>query len=201
MDNPYWYSEKHSHVIDLATIRLNAFHLMNIFLASKPLASEHRLDNPEDNLANLHWDFYRTEITRLLINIAINTRIFDDQMKSGDYQNKYLEHCNRVDTGDYIGILQEDEKNLERFKVREACNKIIHAETVRPLFESGDFSHYSLDETDDPDEDYEWWYLTGEIEMTGSRISKHETVNWFVNLFVPLFIENVLDLISFKARE
>jgi hypothetical protein len=201
MDNPYWYSEKHSHVIDLAAIRLNAFHLMNIFLASQPLASEHRLDDPEDNLANLHWEFYRTEITRLLINIAINTRVFDDQMKSSDRRDKYLRHCDRVDTGDYIGIFQENEKNQERFKVREACNKIIHAETVRPIFERGDFPHYSMDEIDDSDEDYEWWYLTGEIEMRGSRIFKGETVNWFVNLFVPPYIETVIDLISFKADE
>ncbi|NJP12152.1 MAG: hypothetical protein HC866_24025 [Leptolyngbyaceae cyanobacterium RU_5_1] len=130
MENPYWYSEKHSHLIDLATIRLNAFHLMNIFLASQPLASKHFLDDSEDNLASLHWEFYRTEITRLLINIAINTRVFDDQMKSGNYRDKYLKHCSEVDTGDYIGIFQEDEKDPGKFKVREACNKIIHAETV-----------------------------------------------------------------------
>ncbi|MFB2770398.1 hypothetical protein ACE1AT_14070 [Pelatocladus sp. BLCC-F211] len=201
MDNPYWYSEKHSHVIDISAIRLNAFHLMNIFFASQTLASEHRLDDSEDNLANLYCGFYRAEITRLLINIAINTRVFDDQMKSSDRKDKYLRHCDRVDTGDYIGIFQENEKNQEKFKIREACNKIIHAETVRPIFERGDFPHYSIDEIDDSDEDYEWWYLTGEIEMTGSRIVKGETVNWFVNLFVPPYIETVIDLISFKADE
>ncbi|MBW4636063.1 MAG: hypothetical protein KME30_30535 [Iphinoe sp. HA4291-MV1] len=201
MDNPYWYSEKYSHVIDLAAIRLNAFHLMNIFLASQPLASEHRLDDPEDNLANLHWEFYRTEITRLLINIAIYTRIFDDQMKSGEYQNKYLKYCARVDTRDYTSIFQENGENQEKFNVREACNKIIHAETVRPLFERGDFTHFTIDEMDNLDEDYDWWYLTGEIEMTASRKIKGETVNWFVNLFVPAYIETVIDLISFKTDE
>ncbi|NJP12153.1 MAG: hypothetical protein HC866_24030 [Leptolyngbyaceae cyanobacterium RU_5_1] len=58
-----------------------------------------------------------------------------------------------------------------------------------------------IDEIDNLDEDYEWWYLTGEIEMTGSRNLKGETVNWFVNLFVLPFIETVIDLISFKVGE
>ncbi len=201
MDNPYWYSEKHSHLIDLAAIRIDAYHLMNIFLSNEVLSFENRLDDENNTLANLHCEFYRTEITRLLVNIAINTRIYDDQMKSIENRTQYLEHCAKIDTGDYIGIFEENGETQEKFKIREACNKIIHAETVRPLFERGDHAHSTVDEMENPDEDYEWWYLTGEIEMTGVRKFKKETINWFVNLFVPPFVEIVIDLLSFKPKE
>ncbi|MFN7504867.1 MAG: hypothetical protein ACK5Q1_04820, partial [Limnobacter sp.] len=44
VDNPYWYSENNTQAIDRDVIRLQAYHLLNLFLANHGLAYAHRFD-------------------------------------------------------------------------------------------------------------------------------------------------------------
>ena len=192
MDNPYWYSENNTHAIDRDVIRLQAYHLLNLFLANYGLACEHRFDDPKDTLGQLHQDFYLSEITRLLVSIAVSVRMLDDQLKGGEDHAASRKFVGEVDTGDYIGSYSEGAEPKPRFGVREACNKILHAETARPLFEEGGEPHASYEESE---EEYRWWYLTGEIELTGHR---QHGVKWECCLYVPPFLDVVLEVVSFE---
>jgi hypothetical protein len=63
---------------------------------------------------------------------------------------------------------------------------------VRPLFEEADEPHASCEKSE---EVYRWWYLTGEIELTGHR---QNGVEWESCLYVPLFLDVVLKVVSFE---
>ena len=62
------------------------------------------------------------EITRILLNLAVTARVVDDRL------NRAFEVL-----GSDCGTLQKDIESLETdtLEIREACNKIIHAKTVR----------------------------------------------------------------------
>jgi len=192
VDNPCWYSENNTHVIDRDVIRLQAYHLLNLFHANHGLAYEHRFDDTKDTLGQLHQDFYLSEITRLLVSIAVSVRMLDDQLKGGENPDAYVTFADEVDTGEHIGSCSEGGQPKLKFSFREACNKILHAETVRPLFEKADEPHASCEESD---EEYRWWYLTGEIELTGHL---QKGVEWECCLYVPPFLDVVLEVVSFE---
>jgi hypothetical protein len=173
---------------------------MNLFLANHELAYQHKFDDPKDTLEQLHQDFYLAEITRLLVPVAVSVRMLDDQQKASRQSEAYLEFVRGVDTGNYIGSYTENDNPQPRFNVREACNKILHAETVRPLFDKGDDPHASDEESEEEvaeKDEYSWWFLTGEIELAGRRQNGTELA---CCLHVPSFLEIVLDVVSFRAR-
>jgi len=62
------------------------------------------------------------EITRILLNLAVTARVVDDR------EERVFELV-----GSDCGTLQKDSRNQEHvvLEIREACNKIIHATTVR----------------------------------------------------------------------
>jgi hypothetical protein len=82
-------------------------------------------------LVELHQELAFKKASELLLQLALLVRTYDDQMKSSDDSEKYLEFSKVNDSGDYIGILQ----GADKFYLREACNKIIHAQEVRPIYE------------------------------------------------------------------
>jgi len=192
VDNPYWYSENNTHVIDRDVIRLQAYLLLNLFHANHGLAYEHRFDDPKDTLGQLHQDFYLSEITRLLVSIAVSIRMFDDQLKGGENPEAYVTFADEEDTGEHIGSYSEGGQPKLKSSFREACNKILHTETVRPLFEKADEPHASCEESD---EEYRWCYLTGEIKLTGHL---QKGVEWECCLYVPPFLDVVLEVVSFE---
>lgn len=108
-------------------IRLQAYHLLNLFHANQGLVYEHRFDDPKDTLGQLHQDLFLSEITRLLVSIAVSVRFFDDQLKGGTDSAAYVTFIGEVDTRDYIASYSEGAEPKSRFIVREACNKILHA--------------------------------------------------------------------------
>jgi len=114
-------------------------------------------------------------------------RTYDDIMAASDAAEAYATHAKETDVSDYIGTLSEDGK----FDLREACNKVIHAQEIRPLYERVDRT--VLEGKDAPDQDV--WYLTGEIELKG----KHRGKAWEAVLYIQDFIETVLERVSFKG--
>lgn len=83
-----------------------------------------------------------------------------------------------VDCGKYIGNLQD--KNC--FHLRDACNKIIHAAEIRPLYERTDLNIAE-----------DIWYLTGEIELSGTQRNK----DWKATFSLQAFVEITLRVIAF----
>ncbi len=106
-------------------------------------------------------------------------RTFDDVMRDVD---GYEAHVAATSGENFIGEIDGQPLSL-----REACNKIIHAIDFRPIYESA--------EREEADKTYSRvWYMTGEIEIEGTR----GTHQWAVLLFVPPFLEMVLDRIAFE---
>lgn len=188
MDNPYWSSSDNIHHIDFIEIRRKCFELSNIFLGSESLCKYLRYQEEDDeyegniaseNLYKLHTEFSHMEISKLLLQIAFMLRTYDDVMLSSPDSEEYKLHRKKTSGTDFIGILPDNSD------IRTACNKIIHARTIRPLYKRLE---------DGEGEDI--WCLTGEIELNG--IDKNN--QWNVTIFIQEFIDIALDRISFSSN-
>ena len=197
MDNPYWHTDGQRHHINTETIEILCFELLNIFEASCPIAEKFEEQESElgeeqtiENypLLQLHQKYAFIQISKLLLQIALVLRTFDDQMKDSDNQKVYKEYIEKIDDGKYVGMIE----GQDMFNYREACNKIIHASEIRPLYERVDRKIAGESENLFLNQDV--WYLTGEIELSG----KHGDNKWNANIHVQEFIETILDLIRFK---
>jgi hypothetical protein len=97
--------------------------LLAIFLASRHF-SELCEENPGKTFDPIYkiQEVEEDEITRILLTLAITARVVDD--REGQVFKLVGSDC---------GTLQKDVSNqgLEELDIREACNKIIHAQTVR----------------------------------------------------------------------
>ena len=97
--------------------------LLSIFLASQHFA-ELCTKYPGEGFDPLYkiQEVESDEITRILLNLAITARVIDDRE----------EHVFEI-FGSDCGTLQKDQRSQDCvvLELREACNKIIHAEKVR----------------------------------------------------------------------
>ena len=191
MDNPYWTSEGQRHHISLEAMRLLCFELLCIFEASRPLVAsieeqeleeERRVDESELSLRRLYQSHAFTQSSKALLQVALMVRAYDDQMKESDRCEEYKQHLASIDDGNCVGVLD----GKDSFSLREACNKIIHAHEVRPLYERIDR------EVNNQELDQDLWYRTGEVQLKGKQ---HEN-SWCAVLYIQPFLELVLDSIS-----
>ena len=191
MDNPYWTSEGQRHHLSLESIRLLCFELLCIFEASKPLIEEveaveleegKEIDPSEPVLLKLHHNYAFVQCSKALLQLALLMRTYDDQMKASVKQESYQSHLISIDDGNYVGILN----GAKTFRLREACNKIIHAHEIRPLFERLDR------EVNEKGLEQDLWYLTGEIELQG----KWGNAEWTAVIHLQPFLDTVLDSIA-----
>jgi hypothetical protein len=195
MDNPYWESHGQEHYVNIRTVKSLCFELTNIFEASKALseemtASEYAGEEPAKiekfPLVELHQELAFKKTSELLLQLALLVRTYDDQIKSSENSEKYIEFSKDNDSGDYIGTLQGEDK----FYLRDACNKIIHAQEVRPLYERA--TRYVI-ESDNEELGQDVWYLTGEIELVGDFRRK----TWEAVLHLQPYLETVLGLVKY----
>lgn len=183
IENPYHHAEIKPHHLDLSEVRLACFDAYNIVTASQTLGGEHEMKGADDDagpstLFELHHALAEGRLSQLLLRIAVVLRTFDDIMRDVE---GYEAHAAATSGENWIGDLDGQPLSL-----REACNKIIHAVDFRPVYERA--------ERQEVDESYSRvWYMTGEVEIGGMR-GAHQ---WAVLLFVPPFLEMVLDRIAF----
>jgi hypothetical protein len=161
-------------------------------MSEKMAASEHLDEKPakiEDfPLIELHQEMAYKKSSGLLLQLAMLVRTYDDQMKSTEEAEKYIEFARANDTGEYIGFLEGKNK----FYLREGCNKVIHAQEVRPLYERA-AQYVFTSNNDELDQDV--WYLTGEIELSGTFRGKP----WDAVLHLQPFLETILGLVRYGA--
>ena len=195
MDNPYWTSDGQEHYVNLNSIKSLCFEICNIFEASKSLANEMTASEYADEevakienipLMALHQELAFKKSSELLLQIALLVRTYDDQMANSEKSVEYKKFAEKNDSGGYIGVLDGKDK----FYLREACNKIIHAQEVRPLYERAD--QYVI-ESENSELGQDIWYLTGEIELSG----KFNRKEWEAVVYTQPFLETVLVLIQF----
>jgi hypothetical protein len=185
-ENPYWHSVGQTHSIDLDGVRQVCLEIYNIFAASGALAGEFEFADGDGDvgypaLRALHHAYAEPRALELILRLAMLVRTYDDIMGQSEISEAYAKHVEVTSGEDYIGDLEGGTLSL-----REACNKIIHAQEIRPIY-------------DDVERDGEdgsikkIWHLRGEIELGGMLHKK----KWSAVLYVPPFLEIVLDRIAF----
>lgn len=182
MSNPYWHPDYKPHTVDFDEIRQVAFDTFNIVRASGSMMGQ-GLDPEEDELNDpspsekLHFERAEAQLSKNLLRLAVLMRTLDDVLSLA--QNEaYSSKARELGAQNSIGSLNDTELSL-----REALNKIIHAEDVRPVYDSDD----------DRESPHCRWGMDGQLELVGTfrGTEWHATINLFE------LIDTILELIEF----
>jgi hypothetical protein len=188
--NPYFKAETKPHYLDRDSCRVRCFDVFNIMSASVALAGDYEIAEEDEPAApssmfKLHHRLAEPRLSQLLLEIAVFVRTFDDLMSSLAPE-AYAKFAAETDGDNFIGTLD----GAEEFRLRDACNKIIHATDFRPVYEHADREIQG-------GESQRVWHLDGQIELEGTLGKKV----WQAVIFVEQFLEIVLDRLEFDAPE
>jgi hypothetical protein len=140
MKNPYWSSQGQAHPISIDQIRKLCFEIANIVAASGELAGESGDIEPgdegipESRIFQLHHELAEKELCGKLPQLAVLVRTFDDIASSSAKGDEYKEHAKQTSGENEVGHLAVDDEATS-FNLREACNKIIHAQEIRAVYD------------------------------------------------------------------
>ncbi len=195
MESPYWQTEGQGHHLDLSGLKLICFELLNLIEASRAVVQrfddmeaeeERRFDTKTQPLIALHIELSDVQLRKHLLQLALFVRTYDDLMRDSEYAKAYNERTLKFDGDDALGWISEG-----RLGLREACNKIIHAQEIRPAYDRLDRT--VIEGQDDNEETL--IFLTGEVELKGM----HNGKDWKGAIHLTPFIETVLERISFRG--
>lgn len=179
--NPYWHEEVKPHAIDFDEIRILVLESLHVVLASHHVISLEDSDEKGELKGNavlsplikLHHERAEAILSKNLLKLSIYMRTLDDLIGA---EPEYIKARDIVSEGPGIKFDGMGDLNF-----RDCCNKIIHAEDVRFVYESND------EEGDD-----ERWYLEGTLELVGS----YGKESWSVAIYIISFLESILNIIS-----
>ncbi len=115
---------KQGHSLDPGPFTLDLYRLTCMVLADREVA-KHTLKS--DSFKTLQGTYLRSEVARILISCAIGLRIRSDQAWNLDLDT--IERWS--DCGKLYPDWPAPENTFDVLKLREACNKIIHATDIR----------------------------------------------------------------------
>jgi hypothetical protein len=176
VENPYWHPFYKPHTIDFDEIQDICFKAFCIFKASQALEGF----APEGVIGPIYDMFFQSAEMKLnahLLDLAVRMRTFEDVLSTHEMKGEYDEYIrSRLDHYD-IGSLGASEAPADRqdLAFRDACNKIIHAEDVRYVY-NGSNAH---------DDDYSWG-MTGIVEISGKSRGREWDVWLSLEDFLPL---------------
>jgi hypothetical protein len=174
----------HHYTIDVDAVRLSCYRLYCLFAANREISQNSDPHNPIEPVTRLEAKFLPLEMTKLLIDVAISLRLLDDQMRSKAEDKPCRGAYTRA-----LGTINSEFQSVCVFsdpplKVREVCNKIIHAERVQPhLHTVADGTHRydefaAIAESDNIEELLnsfatapelvQWRYYSGLVLLSGS---------------------------------
>ncbi|MER8382094.1 hypothetical protein [Mesorhizobium sp. M1295] len=123
------------------------------------------------------------ELSKRLLRLALLVRTFDDTFSRAEDSVDYKKHLKRIeDEQQDFGGVYEGSPDVTK-TIRECGNKIIHAEDVRPVYET-------QDERDDPEA---MWGMNGTVELEGTRRDQ-----WKIVIDIHSYVEGVLELINYN---
>jgi hypothetical protein len=190
------------YILDIEVIKLNAYKLISLFYANKEIS---RTTEPgtKDGIAKLEDKYFFSQVSKLLIEIAISIRVLDDQIK---YSYSKSEIKTKYNTSMVAINKKHNCMMFAELSLREVCNKIIHAEIVEPHFEESkngeheidrhnwvcwaDASEYSIGEKILKPEPIKWKHLTNNIRLGGKKGKEQ----WWHLLEVPTFVTAISEL-------
>ncbi|CAM1360727.1 conserved hypothetical protein [Tenacibaculum litopenaei] len=111
-----------THIISTSELQKNIFRLINLFMGFTAILDDNEtfLDSFKSSpLFQQYSNLFEEEFSKLILDIAINTRVLDDLI----INSKKGVNLSKFNGSEIIGILDEE----EFFSPREAINKIIHS--------------------------------------------------------------------------
>jgi hypothetical protein len=124
--------DTNKHVIDVYNTQRNVFNLLNLCYGFSALLGDRDIEERDEEdlssslLLKKYASFFEKEATSLLINIAANCRVLDDQLRDTESSID----ANSFVNDEEIGTLEIDDAGSQvntELTLREAFNKIIHA--------------------------------------------------------------------------
>lgn len=193
MENPYWHAEFKPHLVNREEIRQLCFEIYAIVSSSMSFQGT-GIENTEEestpeflNIEKLFFNRAEPELAKRLLRLALLVRTFDDAMERSAQADNYRQHFDNVKKSNpnFGATFEGPDTTTE--SLRECSNKIIHAEDLRPTYETEDDSR-------DPNAK---WGMTGDIEIKGTRGKN----NWAISITLSLYLEGILDLIAFDEND
>lgn len=138
--------------------------------------------NAPTTLETLHHTHSEYQLTHLLLRVAIAWRTLDDY-----WTDEVKDYADDGEAHEYTALLDElggtdfgvlkDGKTRVPLTLREACNKIIHAETMKIGYTTEDSG----------------WAMDGTIYINGKRGKQ----KWVTTLNMVPFLEAIIDCLEF----
>jgi hypothetical protein len=144
-------------------------------------------DNNDPRAGTLLEDLFHrmaeSALSTRMLRLALLVRTFDDTMKLAADPTPYQLHRKRInqERGPFGHVFHGLEDTAAT--IRECSNKIIHAEDVRPTYETDD-------DKNDPNAR---WGMTGVLELQGV-LRSHQ---WSIDINIHDYLEGILELIQF----
>lgn len=181
------------YVIDRTFVLQKLYNLTCLFFANKEIARRTDADDPSEPLRVLETMFFESEVSRLLIEVAVAIRVIDDQMKRlPDASPERIEHERRSLAVRHYQYALFDDLDLD---LRKTCNKIIHAYVMEPHTRAGhephahDLAH--IHEDDQP-RSIDWEHLDGYVRLVGTDRGRE----WYVLLDIEVFVRAVVEVLG-----
>ena len=187
-ENPYRHPTVKPHHFDIENVRSRCQRTFEIFLASKAVADQWL--HPEDIgtegglwnnelLVGRHQQNAEKDISQNLLELAVNVRVLEDTLKGNSHFAKRLSQMRS-----YHGTMMAWFIGEGREDMRELCNKIIHAQDIRPEY----------DESAEVDEGT-IWALNGLVLLSGERGKSQ----WQVQFDALEFLEAVFEMTTWVS--
>ena len=185
-ENPYWHQEDKPHVFDPVRVEELCLIAFEAFATSQALSRD--FVDAEDGGSNLthplligkHRAKAEAKISSALLTLSITYRALEERLR---HSEKFINF--QKDNTDFFGqqLTWHKGKRQTQTSLRAACNKIIHAEDLRPTYESNEDSG-----------DGDVWFMDGVFEMGGTSTGGD---TWRVSIILPDFLEAMLDVAGF----
>lgn len=185
-ENPYWHEFIKPLAFDCAAIEamsLTAFEIALATRGAETLWNQDLEDFGEDPtwshplLVARYQSAAEERLSSIALTLATSYRAFDDQMADDDDFQSFKAK-QQAEHGSFLITLNG---NQIPETLRECCNKIIHTDDFRPIYDNGSQPR-----------DEGVWSMTGEIELQGRMRGK----TWSVVFDLFKFLEALLEVVD-----
>jgi len=184
--NPYWHPHNKPHIFEpdkVDELCLVAFEVFSTSLAIENYWVDDTVDSDEEpgfeypRLVAKHQKDAEAKIASTLMILAITYRALEDQLEGDEGFRIFKTSRANTFEGKLTYHVGQGGTTL-----REACNKVIHTEDFRPVYDNGSMPR-----------DEGVWGMDGRIELEGARGGKV----WQVQLGLLDFLEAMADIADF----
>jgi hypothetical protein len=195
--NPYHDDQLKTHVVDYREIEALCFDCLTMIASGQGAVSmvgppdKEDIEEGEDpppptKLWNLYRESLETRLASSFLKLAVMIRTMDDQLDHMFADKTYVDFRDKLDAEENFGTLTKDGGAAVNLTLREVCNKIIHVEDFRPVYDN-----------DSQGSDAGGWFMDSTIELTGKQRGKQ----WGATILAINVLEAMLELSEFASEK